>query len=157
MDTLKSIRLENKISQVEAAKILHISRRSYQMYENMSESNYRYDYYLERLKKHFYVDEEHGIVSLDTIISKSRPIFEKYNCRFAYLFGSYAKGYQTGKSDIDIFVDTDTTGLDFFALIEDLRVALHKVIDLLDLHSVVGNEDLMREILLDGIKIYESK
>ncbi|MFQ6125928.1 MAG: nucleotidyltransferase domain-containing protein [Candidatus Heimdallarchaeota archaeon] len=36
--------------------------------------------------------------------SKLTPIFEKYNCQFVYLAGSWATGQVTRWSDIDVFV-----------------------------------------------------
>ena len=39
-------------------------------------------------------------------------------------------------------------------MIEDLRTALKKKIDALDIEQLVNNQDLTNEILKDGIKIY---
>ena len=39
-----------------------------------------------------------------TLKSKLIPIFEKYNCQFVYLAGSWAKRQVTRWSDIDVFV-----------------------------------------------------
>ena len=57
-------------------------------------------------------------------------------------------------SDIDLLIDTKVTGLDYFGLIEELRQALHKKIDLLNINQLDNNQDLLREIMKDGIKIY---
>jgi predicted nucleotidyltransferase len=70
------------------------------------------------------------------------------------LFGSYAKGKATPMSDVDLFVNTSVTGLKFFGLIEELREALKKKVDLLDRRQIEGNFELTNEILKDGIKIY---
>ena len=58
------------------------------------------------------------------------------------------------KSDIDLLIDTEVTGLDFFGLIEELRQSLHKKIDLLKINQLDNNQELLKEILKDGIKIY---
>ena len=71
-----------------------------------------------------------------------------------YLFGSYAKGYATEKSDVDLLVDTDITGLDFFGLVEEFRESLHKKVDLLRLEDIRDNKEILLEILKDGIKLY---
>lgn len=71
-----------------------------------------------------------------------------------YLFGSYAKGRATETSDVDILVSTSVTGLEFFGLVEELRVELHKKVDVLDKNQLTGNLELTEEILKDGIKIY---
>ena len=70
------------------------------------------------------------------------------------LFGSYAKGYAGDESDVDLCVCTSLTGLAFVGLIEELRLALHKKVDLLRLSDISDNLDLLKEIMKDGIKIY---
>jgi predicted nucleotidyltransferase len=77
-----------------------------------------------------------------------------YHVEFCYLFGSYAKGKATEKSDVDLLVSTETTGLTFFEMTERLRESLHKKVDLLDLKQLINNENLLREVLKEGIKIY---
>ena len=57
-------------------------------------------------------------------------------------------------SDIDLLIDSDITGLDFFGLVEELRQTLHKKIDLLRINQLENNQELLREIMKDGIKIY---
>ena len=71
-----------------------------------------------------------------------------------YLFGSYAKGRATERSDVDLLVFTETTGLRFFELVEVLRESLKKKVDVLDQSQLKGNDVLVSEILKDGIKIY---
>ena len=41
-----------------------------------------------------------------------------------------------------------------FSVVEELREALHKKVDALDLKQLDHNMDLLHEILKDGIKIY---
>ena len=71
-----------------------------------------------------------------------------------YLFGSYAKGYATETSDVDLLIDTTITGLNFFGLIEEFREALHKKVDLLRLDDVKNNKELLLEIMKDGVRLY---
>ena len=70
------------------------------------------------------------------------------------MFGSYAKGKAVGKSDVDLLIATETTGLRYYEIAERLREALHKKVDLLDIKQLVGNENLLKVILKEGIKIY---
>ena len=44
---------------------------------------------------------------IETIKSKLRPVFSNYNINSAILFGSYAKGSATEKSDVDLLVDSN--------------------------------------------------
>jgi predicted nucleotidyltransferase len=100
------------------------------------------------------LDETHGTLTIEDIKRVCADIFVSYNVEFCYLFGSYAKGRATETSDVDLLVSTETTGLRFFEMAEHLREGLHKKVDLLDLKQLVNNEDLLREILREGVKIY---
>ncbi|MBP5602687.1 MAG: nucleotidyltransferase domain-containing protein [Treponema sp.] len=57
-----------------------------------------------------------SIYSLEDIKNKLSPVFLLSNVKSAVLFGSYAKGYATENSDIDLLVDSNLKGLKFFAL-----------------------------------------
>ena len=45
-------------------------------------------------------------------------------------------------------------GLKFFGLVEEIREALHKRVDVLDINQLKDNLELTEEILRDGVKIY---
>ena len=51
-------------------------------------------------------------------------------------------------------ISVDIKGIKFFGLVEELRVALHKKVDVLDINQLNNNTDLVKEILRDGVKIY---
>lgn len=161
MVTLKQIRTMKKVTQEEAAKYLKISRRTYQTYEALEKlekieklGNDKYQYYCDKLSNLNKIDEDHGILTIEEIRNGVNSVFKNYNINFCYLFGSYAKNEAYDKSDIDLLIDTDVTGLDFYGLIEDLRSTLNKRIDLLKINQIVNNEDLLREIMKTGVKIY---
>ena len=101
-----------------------------------------------------YVDEEHGVLTREDIEVACTKVFEKYDVKFAYLFGSYAKGKATPTSDVDLLVCTEVLGLRFYGLVEELRNELHKKVDVLDMNQLNGNIQLTEEILKDGVKIY---
>lgn len=71
------------------------------------------------------------------------------------LFGLLAKGSATDKSDIDLLVDSQSKGLSFVGLIEDLRNVLKREVDLLEVTHIEKGSPIDREIQLTGIKIYE--
>jgi predicted nucleotidyltransferase len=100
------------------------------------------------------IDEEHGILEIEYIKQKCSLVFEKYDVSFCYLFGSYAKGKAEPTSDVDFLISADVRGLEFYGLVEEIRTALHKRVDVLDIHQLRDNLDLTQEILKDGIKIY---
>ncbi|OPZ23399.1 MAG: Nucleotidyltransferase domain protein [bacterium ADurb.BinA186] len=85
-------------------------------------------------------------------------IFSRYpEVECAYLFGSYAQKAATGKSDVDILIVGVPQGIKFFALGADLEDALHKTVDLHTYRELVKNEVFAKEILLEGVKIYEKR
>ena len=51
-------------------------------------------------------------------------------------------------------ISTDISGLRFYGLVEDLRTALQKKLDVLNIQQLSENKDLINEVLEDGIKIY---
>lgn len=157
MENLKELRTKANLSQLDAAKFFAISLRSYRDYENdpRKQNSVKYKYFVDSINKMLFVDEETGLISIGFIKETCSAIFKEYEVRSCYLFGSYAKGKENPKSDVDLLIDTDVTGIKFFGLVEKLRVALHKKVDLLDLNQVLKNKELLKEILKDGIKIYE--
>ena len=96
------------------------------------------------------------ILSIKKIKSVCRKLFkEKYpEIECAYLFGSYAKGGATGKSDIDILIVCPPMGIRFYGISELLEKELHKKIDLHTHRQLAEDEKLLAEILKDGTKIY---
>ena len=155
MNELRKIRESLNISQIEAANLLKISRRTYQKYESLDDLNDdKLRYYVYRFKESTLIDEDNGILTTDFIKKTTAKVFKKYDIKSCFLFGSYAKGKAKGTSDVDLMIDSEITGLDFYGLVEDLRENLHKRIDLLSLNSIKENAPLLAEILKDGIKIY---
>ncbi len=156
MGELKELRIEKKLTQQEVADLVGISLRSYKSYENEEEKcdTLKYKYIIEQLSKINYIDEEHGILTVDDIIKKCSKVFARYDVQFCYLFGSYAKNKATAVSDVDLLVSADVKGLKFYGMVEELRVALRKRVDVLDINQLKDNLNLTEEILKDGIKIY---
>ncbi|MCI5887131.1 MAG: nucleotidyltransferase domain-containing protein [Oscillospiraceae bacterium] len=153
---LKDIRLRSNLTQEEAAQLLGVTRRTYVNYEagKIDESSLKYKYVVETLQKATLIDENHGILTIDQIRKTCGEIFKDYSVEYCYLFGSYAKGKATEKSDVDLLVAMPVDGMKFFELIEVLREQLKKKIDLLDIAQLENNPALVQEILRDGIKIY---
>ena len=156
MANLKKLRNDIKMTQQEVADLVGISLRSYKSYENDEEKQgtIKYNYILEQLSKLHYIDEETGMLELEDIVRKCSKVFERYEVNFCYLFGSYAKGKATPASDVDLLISANVKGLRFYGLVEELREALHKKVDVLDMNQLKGNIELTEEIFKDGIKIY---
>lgn len=156
MNTIKELRIEKKLTQQQVADIVGISLRSYKSYENDKDKvgTIKYNYIIEMLKKINPIDEEHGIISIDDIKEKCRKIFDNYDVEYCYLFGSYAKGKASQSSDVDLLISSNVKGIKYFGLVEEIRNALNKKVDALDINQLKDNMDLVQEILKDGIKIY---
>ena len=153
---LKELRLSKKITQKKAAELLNISLRTYQYYESNIEKQKGpyYQYMYQKLNEYGYIDEEHGILSFDTIKEVCTKILKERDVNFCYLFGSYAKKKAKENSDVDLLISTDITGLAYFDLVEELRENLKKKVDLLNVDQLLKNKELINEIMKDGIKIY---
>ncbi len=156
MTDLKIQRMKSNMTQKEAAEKIGISLRSYISYENDADKagTAKYRFLLAEMSEISRVDEEHGILTLEEIKKSCGEILKEYSVRYCYLFGSYAKGKASAASDVDLLISSGITGLHFYELTEKLREKLHKKIDLLDSKQLCGNEELLDEILKDGIKIY---
>lgn len=156
---LKKKRLDAGLTQKEAAEKTGVSLRSYVSYENdsLKAETVKYRYLLRELNEAYLYDENHGILSRDVIIKGCKEVFANYDVEFCYLFGSYAKGNPSETSDIDLLVCGKFSGIKFYELVERLRERFNKQIDLLDIKQIVNNEDMLREVLKYGVKIYEQQ
>ena len=156
MGRLKDLRLEKRLTQQQVADLVGISLRSYKSYENDETkiATIKYNYIMQKLEEINPIDEEHGIIDIEYIRDKCQKVFEKYDVDFCYLFGSYAKNKATPTSDVDLLISAKVKGLKFYGLVEEVRTALHKKVDVLDVNQLNNNMELTQAILKDGIKIY---
>ncbi len=95
------------------------------------------------------------IYSIDDIKSALNPVFAKHNVKKAVLFGSYVKGLANKHSDVDLLLDSGLKGLKFVGLIEDVRTALDKDVDVFDKTHIIQGSKIFSEISKDGVVIYE--
>ena len=153
---LKSIRISKGLTQVQAAQILGVSRRTYINYETgkVKLPEVKRNFLLCTLEEYGRIDEEHGLLIIEQIKDACVRVLEEYGAEYCYLFGSYAKDKATEKSDVDLLVAMPLNGIKFFGLVEALREALKKKVDVLDVSQLNNNAALVQEILKDGIKIY---
>jgi predicted nucleotidyltransferase len=94
------------------------------------------------------------IYSIDEIKRRFEKIADKYEIEEAYLFGSYARGDATSKSDVDIFIREGKirTLLQLCGFRLDVQDALNKNIDVVVEDS--ANAGLERNIKKELLKIY---
>jgi len=157
--TLLETRKQYNVSQAEVATLLGIPVRTYIRYEqdNNYGSELKRQTMINLINNKYEITEDKGLLNVDFIKKQLNILFSnqyKEVVEFCYLFGSYAKGYATEKSDVDLCVSTSLKGLDFVGLSEDIRTQLHKKIDLIRFDTLKDNLELIHEIMKDGIKIY---
>ena len=154
--TLKEIRTLHRLTQAQAAGLLGVSLRSYKSYETdpQKAGSLKYRYMVRQLEEQNRVDETHGLLTVEEITRVCREHLASSPVTYAYLFGSYARGTATETSDVDLLVSGEVEGLQFYGLVEALREALHKQVDVLTPAQLVNNPSLLDEILRDGVKIY---
>ena len=156
METLKQIRKSLHMTQVDAAKVCGVSRRTYQEYEEKQTQNATFDEILAKLKEMGISGKGPALLNIRYIKQKTSEIFAKYSeVRCAYLFGSYARGEATTKSDVDIvIVENEAMGLKFYGLAAELEEKLGKEVDLLSHRQLSDNDEFLARVLTDGVKIY---
>ena len=156
MNELRQKRIELGLTQIQAANICGVSRRTYQTYEETDTINDTFNDLLSKLNEMGILDGSNYISNVRYIKYVCRTLFkEKYpEIECAYLFGSYARGEATGKSDIDILIVCLPLGIKLYGIATELEEQLHKKIDLHTHRQLLKNETLLTEILKESIKIY---
>lgn len=103
-----------------------------------------------------------SVYKIEEITDIIRPIAEEYKLDRVCLFGSYARGEATEKSDIDLIVGNgDIEGIKFFGLYEDLLEAFQKKVDLVTEEQInMSRSDplyqrFIEELELDRRVIYQ--
>jgi len=91
------------------------------------------------------------------IVNKLNAFFPAYPIEKAWIFGSYARGEETRKSDIDIMVKFDENAgislFDFIRIMNKLQDTLHKKVDLVTEGGIMkfAKESIER----DKVLVYE--
>ena len=78
------------------------------------------------------------ILSTSEIAARVRPIAEKYRVQAVYLFGSYARGEATPKSDLDFRIERGRIRslFELSAMYNDLSEGFQKDLDLLTSQNI---------------------
>ncbi|MDR3204580.1 MAG: nucleotidyltransferase domain-containing protein [Deltaproteobacteria bacterium] len=96
------------------------------------------------------------IFTLAEIQALVTPIAKRYGVDRMWIFGSYARGEATSKSDIDFRVDCDAIHgyFRFAGFYSDLEDVLAKRIDLLTT-AQIDDDKFLENISKDEVMIYE--
>lgn len=94
------------------------------------------------------------IYTIDEIKERFEKVARKYGIDEAYLFGSYARGEATKKSDVDFYIGKGKIrGLQLGGFYSEVRDALDKNIDLITTSTILDDE-FEEELKKDLVKIY---
>ena len=163
-DVMKLIELRQKynLSQKDAAQIAGIPLRTYIRYEQ--DENYgqplKREGLIARINDKCEITPQKGILTIQQITDIVKTVIDKHykgEVEYVILFGSYAKGYATEKSDVDLFVYTEATGFHYCGLYGYLNDDLHKDLDLVNFHTCDVDKKFLNEIFTDGIRIYRKE
>ena len=157
---IKDLREKYGLSQAQASEAVGIPLRSFVRYE--SDDSYgdllKRQKIIDLLNDKYEINETKGIYTIEQI---RKIVCSVISSRFSehvdvcILFGSYARGDADEKSDVDLCVSTDLEGFDFVGLFGDLEKALHKEVDLVRIEELMKSQELMGNILKEGIRLYE--
>ena len=94
---------------------------------------------------------------LEKIIEKIKPVAQKYNLTYVWIFGSYVKNKQKKDSDVDIILKTEDVvgGFKIVEVKSALEKALEKEVDIVTTGSIKGS--LLEDEDLGEVLIYSKK
>ena len=84
-------------------------------------------------------------------MNKIIKVLKKHGVKKAGIFGSYARGEQTKKSDVDILIEFNGSLLDLVGIERELIISLKKKVDLITYRGI--NHLLKNRILNEEVKI----
>lgn len=104
-------------------------------------------------------DMKQTIFNINEIKTILFPVFQTAPVYRAILFGSYAKGNPTDKSDIDIVIDSEgeLLNINFYGVLEDITTRLGKRIDLFEITELKNNVVMKSVVEREGIVLYDRK
>ncbi len=108
-----------------------------------------------KMEEYAKIDEYTGVLSFLTIKENISKIAKNYDIEKVYLFGSYVKGQATQNSDVDLYIESDLYGLEYFEFVEQLRENLKKKVEVLSNITVQEYSKIDEEIKKSGALIYE--
>ena len=158
---IKETRAEYNITQQELSDITDIPKRTIENWESGKRKPSPWvEKLVESYLKHFprnengIITDRLGIYEIEQIKELLLPLTLRYDIHKLVLFGSYSKGNADSLSDIDLAIDGNSQGLNFFGLLEEVNNLFVKDVDLLHMKEVDETSNIMTEIK-KGIILYE--
>lgn len=160
--SLKAIRENLGLTQLDISNLIGIPVNTIRNWEQeiRTPSEWTLNLLIDRIlresnEQHTLIDESNSILSFLTIKKCVSKIAEKYAIKRIYLFGSYIKGQAKANSDIDLYMESDLYGLEYFEFVEQLRENLKKKVEVLSNKTIREHSKIDEEIKKTGILIYE--
>jgi predicted nucleotidyltransferase len=160
--SLKSLRKNLKYSQQEISNLIGIPLNTLQNWEQnvRKPSEWVLNLMMDRILRdavehHDKISETKGILSFLKIKRIVTGIASQHPIKKVILFGSYAKGQANPKSDLDLYMVSNLSGLAYFEFAEKLRQALKKKVDLFSSLTLKTTSPTYLQIEDTGIIIYE--
>ena len=159
--TLKELRINYEITQLEASDVVGAPLRTYIRYENDESygSSLKRGMMIKLLNDKYEKTKKKGILTIERIKRVVREVvLAKYKdeINLVILFGSYSRGKARDISDVDLCISTELTGIEFLQMVENFRQALHKKVDVLRIKDL-KSEKIIFEIMKDRIKLYDKE
>ena len=95
------------------------------------------------------------VYSIDEIRKKTIPVAKYHGVKSISLFGSYARGEATDKSDIDFYIEKGkiTDLFKYYELIEDLEKLFKCHVDVVT--TQIEDKTFLKKIMKECVLIYE--
>ena len=166
--TLKTIREIIGLTQIQVSEITGVPVKTIRNWEQeiRKPSEWTMDLIIDKIlatemNKHVKLnedgDDETSILTFSFIKKEITEVAKDLDIEKIYLFGSYIKGDVSPLSDIDLYMQSDIFGLEYFGVVERFRNALHKKVDLLSNKTVLPESKIYDEIMKTGVIIYERR
>ena len=87
------------------------------------------------------------------------PLVEPFPVVRVILFGSYARGDATEKSDVDLIIDSEGAidSWEFFGIVGKIAQTIPAKVDVFELDEVKNPSNMFTNISEEGVVIYERK
>ena len=97
------------------------------------------------------------MLTINEIKKTIAPLVKDHPVRRVILFGSYARGDATEKSDVDLIIDSGGAidSWEFFGLIGDIAKKMHIDVDIFELDEIKKPSGIFDSITNEGVVIYE--
>ena len=98
-----------------------------------------------------------SMYDVDRIKEILYPVFDANPIYTAIIFGSYAKGNATERSDLDIVIDSrgQLLNMAFYGVLDEISERIGVQVDLFELSEIHKPSPLLTEIEKNGVRIYD--